>query len=140
MLLMIPACQMMADKPAPVFPRRIANRALPTRHLSALVQRCLPGLRYIETIIHPRWHILLGPTKRTVGIIIALLSLTLVVSPVPFSNVVPALAVALISLAYLEEDGALLAVALSAAVIVLAVATVTVWETVVGAKWIVDLW
>jgi hypothetical protein len=35
MLLMIPAFQMMAGKPAPVFPRRIANRTLPTRHLSA---------------------------------------------------------------------------------------------------------
>jgi hypothetical protein len=104
------------------------------------VQRCLPGLRYIETVIHPRWHTLLGPAKPIVGIVIALLSLTLVVSPIPFSNVVPALAVALISLAYLEEDGALLVVALLATVIALAVATMTVWETVVGAKWIVGLW
>jgi hypothetical protein len=138
-LMMIPAFQMIAGKPAPVFPRRLANRALPTRHLGALVQRCVPGLRYIETIIHPRWHTPLGPTRRIVGIVVALLSLTLVVSPIPFSNVVPALVIALISIAYLEEDGALLSVALLAAVIALAVATITVWETVLGAKWIVGL-
>jgi hypothetical protein len=50
------------------------------------------------------------------------------------------LAIALISLAYLEEDGVLLSIALLAAVIVLSVATIAVWEMVVGVKWIIDLW
>ena len=48
--------------------------------------------------------------------------------------------IALISLAYLEEDGLLLSIALLAAVIVLAVELVAVWETVLGAKWIIGLW
>jgi hypothetical protein len=69
-----------------------------------------------------------------------LLSATLIVSPIPFSNIVPALVVALISIGYLEEDGFLLSVALLSALIALAVATMTVWETVVGAKWIIGLW
>ena len=60
--------------------------------------------------------------------------------PIPLSNIVPALVIALISLAYLEEDGVLLSIALLAAVIVLAVATAAVWQMVVGAKWIIDLW
>jgi hypothetical protein len=121
MLLMFPAFQMMASKPAPVFPRRVAERSLPTRQLAGLVQRCLPGLRYLERVIHPRWQTPLGPTKRIVGIVIGLLSATLVVSPIPFSNIVPASIVALISIAYLEEDGLLLSIALLAAVIALAV-------------------
>jgi hypothetical protein len=53
---------------------------------------------------------------------------------------VPALAIALISLAYLEEDGVLLSISLLAAAIVLAVVAMAVWETLVGAKWIIDLW
>ena len=61
-------------------------------------------------------------------------------SPIPFSNVVPALVVALISIAYLEEDGVLLSIALLAAMVVLAAATMAVWETVAGAKWIVGQW
>ena len=48
--------------------------------------------------------------------------------------------IALISLAYLEEDGILLSIALLAAVIVLAVATAAFWQMVGGAKWIIDLW
>jgi hypothetical protein len=86
---------MVAGQPAPVFPRRIAVRPLPTRHLAALVQRAVP---------------------------------------------VPALVIALISLAYLEEDGFLLSIALLASVIVLAVEMVAVWEMILGAKWIFGLW
>jgi hypothetical protein len=45
LLLMIPAFQMIEGRPAPVFPRRIASRPLPTQHLAALVQRAVPVLR-----------------------------------------------------------------------------------------------
>src|SRR3984893_3378999 len=139
LLLMIPAFQMIAGNPAPVFPRRIATRSLPTRHLAAVVQRSIPVLRYLEKVVHPRWHTPLKATKRLVAAVVVILSTTLVFIPVPLSNVVPALVIALISLAYLEEDGVLLSIALLAAVIVMTVATVGVWEMVVGAQWIVDL-
>jgi len=137
LLLMIPAFRMIAGKPAPVFPRRIATLTLPTRHLAVLVQRFVPMLRYLEKVVHPRWHTPLDATKRLVGAVVVMLSATLVI---PLSNVVPALAIALISLAYLEEDGVLLSIALLAAVIVLSVATIAIWEMVVGVKWIIDLW
>jgi hypothetical protein len=140
LLLMIPAFQMIAGQPAPVFPRRIAARPLPTRHLAALVQRAVPVLRYLEKFIHPRWPTPLEATKRLVGAVVVLLNITLLFTPVPGSNVVPALVIALISLAYLEEDGLLLSIALLASVIVLAVELVAVWETVLGAKWIYGLW
>jgi hypothetical protein len=136
MLLMIPAFQMIAGKPAPVFPRRIAARSLPTRRLAAVVQRSVPVLRYLEKAIHPRWHAHFEAAKRPVGAVVALLSATLVFIPIPLSNMVPALAIALISLAYLEEDGVLLSISLLAA----AVVAMAVWETLVGAKWIIDLW
>ena len=97
-------------------------------------------LRYLEKVVHPRWHTPLEATKRLVGTIVVVLSATLVFIPIPLSNIVPALVIALISLAYLEEDGVLLSIALLAAVIVLAVATAAVWQMVVGAKWITGLW
>jgi hypothetical protein len=68
-----------------------------------------------------------------------LLSATLVFIPIPLSNVVPALVIASISLAYIEEDGVLLSIALLAAGIVLTVATAAVWEMLAGAKWLIDL-
>jgi hypothetical protein len=140
LLLMIPALQMIAGKAAPVFPHRIASRSLPTRHLAAVVQRSIPLLRYLEKVIHPRWHTPPKATKRLVGAVVVILSATLVLIPIPLSNVVPALVIALISLAYLEEDGVLLSISLLAAAIVMTVATMGVWEMVVGAQWIADLW
>ena len=139
LLLMIPAFQMIIGQPAPVFPRRIADRPLPTRHLAALVQRAVPVLRYLEKIIHPRWPTALSASKRVDGVVVLILSATLL-APIPLSNVVPALVIALISLAYLEEDGLLLSIALLSAVIVLALALAALWETVVGAEWISRLW
>ena len=139
-LLMIPAFQMIAGQPAPVFPRSIAARPLPTRHLAALVQRAVPVLRYLEKVIHPRWSTPFEPTKRLVGAVVVILSASLVFIPIPLSHVIPALAIALISLAYLEEDGLLLSIALLDAVIVMAIELMAVWETVRGAKWIVGLW
>jgi hypothetical protein len=45
-----------------------------------------------------------------------------VFAPINLSNVIPALVIALISLAYLEDDGLLISIALLAAIITLAVA------------------
>ncbi|HTR17403.1 MAG TPA: exopolysaccharide biosynthesis protein [Acetobacteraceae bacterium] len=136
LLLMVPAFQMIAGQPAPVFPRRIAARPLPTRRLAASLRRAVPVLRYLETMIHPRWPTLVERTKRLVGGVVVMLSSIVVFVPIPLTNVIPALAIALISLAYLEEDGVLLSIALLAAVIVLAVAFVAVWGMVRGAQWI----
>lgn len=97
-------------------------------------------LSYLEKMIHPRWSTPHEATKRLVGIVVVLLSTTAGFSPVPLSNDVPALVIALISLAYFEEDGLLLVIALLSAVIVLAVASAAVWEAVFGAEWIRGLW
>jgi hypothetical protein len=139
-LLMIPAFQMLAGHAAPVFPRRIAAHPLPTRHLAALVQRAVPVLRYLEKVIHPRWPTPFEPTKRLIGAVVLILSVSLVFTPIPLSNVIPALVIALIALAYLEEDGLLLSIAILNAAVVLTVELVAIWETILGAKWIIGLW
>ncbi|MGP0089663.1 MAG: exopolysaccharide biosynthesis protein [Xanthobacteraceae bacterium] len=79
-------------------------------------------------------------TKRLVGVVVVILNTTLVFTPLPLGNVLPALVIALISLAYLQEDGLLLSIALLAAVIVLAVEVAAVWEEILGAKWIIGRW
>ena len=97
-------------------------------------------MRYFEKVIRPRWPTPVEATKRLVGAVIAILNTTLLFTPLPLSNVVPALVIALISLAYLEEDGLLLSIALLAAVIVLIVELVVIWGTILGAKWIIGYW
>lgn len=139
LLLMIPAFEMICGQPAPRFPRRIADRPLPTRHLAALLRRAIPALKYLERLTHPRWHAVLETAKRPVGAVVMTLSTVVVFAPIPLTNIVPALVIALISLAYLEEDGLVLSISLCAALVVLTVAVVMIWETVVGVKWLSGL-
>ena len=134
LLLLIPAFQMIAGRPAPIFPRWIADRSLPTRHLGAVVQRAVSVLKYLEKVVRPRWPTPPEVTKRVVGIFVVLLSARLLLSPIPLSNILPAVLIALISLGYLEEDGVLLSISLLAAVVVLAVDLVLIWDLLHGAK------
>ena len=139
LLLVIPAFEMIIGHTGPAFPARIAARPLPTRHLAALVQRAVPVLRYLETMIHPRWLAAVDASKRLDGVVVMLLSATLFV-PIPLSNVVPAFVIALIALANLEEDGVLLVLALLAGAIALTLAAAAAWATLVGAEWVSRFW
>jgi hypothetical protein len=140
LLLLVPALEMIAGHVVPVFPRRIATRPLPTRHLARALRRAIPVLRYLEMAIHPRWHTPLEVTKRVVGVVVLLLTVLLLLAPVPMIQVVPALVIVLISLAYLEEDGVLLSIALLIAVALLGITGVAVWKMVAGAVWIGRSW
>jgi hypothetical protein len=84
-----------------------------------------------------RTHLIHRPArdiKRLVGAVVVLLSISLVFIPIPLSNVIPAVVIALISLAYLEQDGLLLSIALLDAAVVLTIELAAIWETVLGAK------
>jgi hypothetical protein len=78
-------------------------------------------------LIYPRWTTPFETTRRLVGGVVLLVSLTLFV-PIPLSNIPPAVVIALVAFAYLEEDGALLSLALIAALILVAVVVCgTIW-------------
>jgi hypothetical protein len=134
LLLLIPAFEMIAGCPAPVFPRWIAARPVPRRHLGPVVQRVIPMLRYLEKAIYPRRPFPPEATKRVIGIAVAMLSARLILTPIPMSNILPASVIALISLAYIEEDGLVLSISLLAGFLVIATDLMVVWEIVHGAK------
>ena len=120
------ACQMILARERPFLPRFVADRRLPTRRIASLVRGLVPLLGWLERFIHPRWHTPFRMTKRVIGLVILLLATTLAL-PVPLSNVVPALVIMLISIAYIEEDGALLCLALAAALVSLSATAAAVW-------------
>jgi len=97
-LLVILAVQMMLGHAGPVFPRRIAERSVPTQALARVLGRAVPVLRAIEGFVHPRWPTPFGATKRCVGLVVVLLGV-LLLAPIPLSNVPPALAIALLAIA-----------------------------------------
>jgi hypothetical protein len=136
-LLAVPAYQMIVARRHPALPRFIAERAIPTRRIARLIDRAVPLLRFMERFIRPRWGTPFETTKRVVGVILLLLGVTLV-APIPFSNIIPALAIALVAFAYLEEDGLLLLIALVASLVSLSITAGAVWGAVRATDWLTN--
>jgi hypothetical protein len=133
LILAIMAVQLITGRAEPVFPQFVMTRRLPTKQLLWLCDRAIHVLKYLEKAVHPRWPMTFEMAKRAVGVIVLLLTAVLLLMPVPLSNVAPAAVISLISLAYVEEDGLLLSVALLAAIVLVGIESAAVWGTIVGA-------
>jgi hypothetical protein len=140
LILAVMAVQLIVGRGEPVFPHFIMTRRLPTKQLLRLGGRAIQVLKYLEKAVHPRWPMTFEATKRAVGVMVLLLTIVLLLTPVPLGNVAPAMVISLISLAYVEEDGLLLSVAFLAAIILIGIASAAVWGTIVGATLIGALW
>ncbi len=125
--------QLIVGRAEPVFPHFITTRRLPTKQLRRLGGRAIHVLKYLEKVVHPRWPMTFEVAKPAVGIIVLLLTVLLLLTPVPSSNVAPAMVISLISLAYVEEDGLLLSVGFLAAIILIGLGSAAVWGTIIGA-------
>ena len=134
-LIAWPATQMILGHNTPVLPSFFARRNIAVDKLARAIRIVTPRLQWIERLIHPRWPTPFQTTKRLTGIVMLLLGLTLI-SPVPFSHVLPALVIMLVALAYLEEDGVALLIALIAAFSSLAVTAAGVWGVIETADWL----
>jgi hypothetical protein len=133
LILAVMAVQLIVGRGKPVFPHFIMKRRLPTKQLLRLGGLAMHVLKYLEKVVHPRWPWAFEAAKRAVGVIVLLLTLVLLLTPVPLSNVAPAMAISLISLAYVEEDGLLLSVGFLAATILIGLGSAAVWGTIIGA-------
>lgn len=140
LVLAVVAVQMIAGRGEPAFPRFVTDRSLPTRYLLRLGERAVPVLRYLEKAVHPRWPAAFEAAKRVVGVMVLLLTTVLLLTPVPLSNVAPATVIAVIALAYIEEDGLVLCFALLVAVALITAASAAVWGAVVSAVVISRIW
>jgi hypothetical protein len=134
-LLLAIGFQMTMAHKTPVLPRVIADRTFPIHRMAQLIERVSPVIRALEKIIRPRWHTPFVVTKRIVGLVVLMLAVTLFL-PVPLSNIIPGLLIMLIAVAYLEEDGVLLSLALCAAVPSLAVTWAEGWAALQGADFL----
>ena len=89
----------------------------------------------MERFIRPRWLLPSHTLDRITGAFIALLAL-LLFAPLPLSNVPVGMVILLLAFAYLEKDGALIAVAGLFTIILYCAAGVTAWGTVSAANWL----
>lgn len=119
--------QLMLSMP-PWLPHFIGKRSMAQPDFAALVARIVPWLVRAEKLLRPRLQALSSePMERVIGAVSLLLAL-LVVLPIPFGNMLPALAISCMALGLLERDGVWIVLGL----ITSAVAAVVVSGVVVG--------
>ena len=135
LLIAWPAIQLILGHDTAALPRAMARREVDVERLARVIDVVVPRLAWVERLIRPRWAAVFQTTRRVVGTAMLLVGLTLI-SPVPFSQIVPALVIMLLALAYLEEDGFALLLALFAAFCSLAVTGTTLWGAVETIDWI----
>ena len=83
---------------------------------------------FVWSLSRPRWNARHDVTDRLVGLVVFLLALS-AGWPLPLVNVIPGMAVVLIAIAYLQEDGLLLTVGMAAALICLLGLGWTLWTS-----------
>ena len=107
-MLLWPAWQMACGAPVPRLPSFVMRRRVGTARLRALGDAALPRLERLERFVRPRWTVLtMPPFTRAVGVLVMALAV-IVMIPLPLSNVPPAIALVVLSLALLERDGVVL--------------------------------
>jgi hypothetical protein len=126
--ILFPAVEMMLGRDRPTLPRFLTKRAFATERFTKSAARALPVLRAVERISRSRWHPPLEATKRAVGLLVLLLSIS-GIWPLPLINVLPAVTIALLAIAYLQEDGLLLAAAFAIGILSLLVFGFLVWTS-----------
>ncbi len=101
------AVQLAAGRSTLWLPESLRRRTLKKSSLVDMVNRARPWLERFERISKPRLDGLThDPAEQIVGLLLVLFSLTILV-PLPATNTVPGIAVGIVSLGFIERDGAL---------------------------------
>lgn len=88
-------------------PERLRQRKLRKAALADVIARARPWLQRFEHVSRPRLAALVSvKAEQVIGLLLVLFSLTILV-PLPATNTVPGIAVAIVSLGFIERDGAL---------------------------------
>jgi hypothetical protein len=106
-ILLFPAVEMMFGRTGPTFPAFLSKREFDFSRFRRFTVRVRPALIAIERVTKPRWSARRDATDRLVGILVFVLALT-AMWPLPLVNVIPGVLIAVVAIAYLQEDGALL--------------------------------
>ncbi len=91
-------------------PKWLAERPISTEKMILVVTKTLPWIEKIEKVIRPRWHRFTEPAmERITGAVIMILAGVLLM-PIPLGNLFPGIAVSVLALAVIAQDGALMVI------------------------------
>lgn len=108
--LMLVSAQLMLGFRQPWLPRWILKRSFKRQHFEKPIYRVLRHLEKLERFFKPRWQFFTHPAfERLIGLLLVVLAV-IIALPIPFGNMLPAIAVVLVCLGMIEKDGLVLAI------------------------------
>ena len=97
--------QMIIGFNTPWFPQWLGNKSIKRKSLAYVIEKLTPILYKVERLLQPRLYFASSKKgERIIGIFAFIFSISIAV-PLPFTNLVPAIAIAAISLGMLSRDG-----------------------------------
>ena len=103
--LLVVAPQILLGRKRVWLPPMLRRRTVDRRELAKLLRRLLPTIKRAETVVRPRLGFLTGRIGAgLVGLACTLMALVLVL-PIPFANLAPALAVGVFAIGLTRRDG-----------------------------------
>lgn len=128
--LAVIAFQMLIGLPRAYLPRWLGQRSLHADNFRRLVEKSAPLLQKTERVLKPRWPALTSIAgERSVGAFCLLMALVLAL-PIPFGNLLPAIAVVLIALGLIEKDGLVVTLGFVVGALGLAVVWGLIWAMI----------
>lgn len=129
--------QLMVGMP-PWLPKLITDRSLSRVDFERVVNTISPWLAKAEAIMRPRLTFLARrPSVNIVGLISLVLAIILFL-PIPLGNMLPSVALAIMSLGLLERDGVWIAIGLVTAVLSVVIVWGVVWGLVFAALYVLS--
>jgi len=120
LFIIVVGLQMLAGFRSPLFPKFVRGRMVDVNLVRAIGGRCLTFIEGLEQFVKPRWLAMtVPPVPNLVGAVVMMLG-AVIMMPLPFSNLLPAMALFILSIGQLERDGLMITAGLAAAVIALA--------------------
>lgn len=99
------ALQLLFGRDRPWLPVRLRRRSLSAKTMASLRQRGVSLVRRLEKFSRPRFHVLKHPVAVRVVALIVLALGVILASPAPFQNLAPTVALILIGIGLLNDDG-----------------------------------
>ena len=103
--LLFAAPQMMIGRQDLWLPKAVAGRAIDRDKLQKGVKKLLPWIQRLESLVKPRLTFLTGHVGAVAAGAVCTLMAVVLVLPLPFANLFPALTVLLLSLGLTRRDG-----------------------------------
>jgi hypothetical protein len=133
------ALQMIAGYEKPWLPRVLLEKSLSAEDFRSIVAKSHPHLDRVERMLRPRLMAFTSPfAERILGVFFLVLA-SIVAMPIPLGNWPPAIAMAVIALGLVENDGLLVLIGLVLGVVAIVIALAVV-SAGAAAVWLALRW